>query len=145
MDGSWMEAGWNNFISVMKNFYKPIKNRTLTNYHFWALAQSPEETFPAYCNRVQQESKSCNFKCHNEERIARNIAVRDQIVTGLRDNEIRKETIKKSWDLGTLRTQGMKTESATRSGLKETVNPMFKPYKTIGKHNKLKKTDALFQ
>lgn len=66
-------------------------------------------------------------------------------MTGLRDNEIRKEAIKKSWDLGTLRTQGMKTESATRSGLKETVNPMFKPYKTIGKHNKLKKTDALFQ
>lgn len=61
---------WIYIIDVMKNYYKPIENPTLRIYYFRALTQSPEETFSAYSNRVQKESKCCKFKCHNEDCIA---------------------------------------------------------------------------
>jgi len=46
---------------AVKNYYKPTENPTLMNYHFRALQQSMEETFPSFCNRVLKESKHFNF------------------------------------------------------------------------------------
>ena len=41
---------------------------------------------------------------------------RDQIVIGIRDNQIREEVLQKSWDLPTSRKKGMKIELAAQSG-----------------------------
>ena len=123
-------AGWNTFVRDMKLFYKPTENPTLMHYHFRTLQQASDETFPAFCNRVVKEAKHCEFKCSHEDCTAENIAVRDQIIIGLKDNEIREEALKKSWNLQTLRTEGMKIESAARSGAEingeNTVNKMGK-------------------
>ena len=42
--------------------------------------------------------------------------MRDQIIIGLKDNDIRHEALKKSWNLGSLRKEGMNIESASRGG-----------------------------
>lgn len=72
--------------------------------------------FQPFCNRVQKEAKHCNFKCVSPTCTAEEISIRDQIVIGTHENQIRKQALKKSWDLKTLRTEGMKMESAARSG-----------------------------
>ena len=43
-------------------------------------------------------------------------AVRDQIVIGKDNSKVREEVLKFSWDLATLRREGMKIESAVRGG-----------------------------
>ena len=131
---------WELFVETMKLFYRPTSSDTLTNYHFRSLAQMENETFPGFCNRVQKESKHCNFKCSSEECTAEETAVRDQIIISTRDNSIREEALKKSWDLKTLRTEGMRLESATRSGAEiaggSAVNKLGKySYQSIKKKN----------
>ena len=55
-------AGWTEFITYMKEYYKPTENLTLKNYHFRALAQEKEQTLAAFCNKVEKEAKHCEFK-----------------------------------------------------------------------------------
>ena len=109
-------ATWRSFVQTMENYYKPTDNPTLKNYHFRSLSQNHDETFPAFCNRVQNESKHCNFKCLHDDCTAAQTAVRDQIVIGTNSKEIREEALLRSWDLKTLRHEGMKLESALKGG-----------------------------
>ena len=53
--------------------------------------------FITFCNCVLLGAKHCNFTCTAED-----TAVRDQIIIGLKRNDIRQEALKKSWDLDTL-------------------------------------------
>ena len=107
-------ATWDAFITNMKRYYKPTENTTLKNYHFRSLGQGPRETFMAFCNRVDKEAKHCGFKCNSADCTAEQTAVRDQIIIGMTSEKIREEALKESWDLGSLRTNGMKLDSATR-------------------------------
>ena len=100
----------------MENYYKPTDNPTLKNYQFRSLAQNHHETFPAFCNRVAMEAKHCNFKCNDAACTAGNVAIRDQIVICTNNKDIREDALLKSWDLATLRTEGMKYESAQKGG-----------------------------
>ena len=59
-------------------------------------------------------AKHCNFTCTAESCTAEDTAVRDQIIIGLKRNDIRQEALKKSWDLDTLWREGMKMEGAAR-------------------------------
>ena len=110
-------AAWETFVHTMRQYYKPTENATLKNFHFRAITQLPHETFPAFCNRVNKEALHCQLKCNNEDCTAEEIAIRDQIVIGTHSNEIRDEALRKSWDLATLRKEGMQIESASRGGL----------------------------
>ena len=105
---------WKNFTQRMKEFYKPTENPTLQNYHFRAISQSDDETFTAFCNRVMKEAKHCNFNCDTRSCTAEETAIRDQIIIGTREQSIRQEALKKSWDLKNLRKEGMQMESAAR-------------------------------
>jgi len=107
------QPSWNEFVDSMKEFYKPTENPTLTNYHFRQIMQREKETFPAFCNRVMKEVKHCSFNCQHNDCTASTIAARDQIVIG---NTIREDALKKSWDLDTVRREGMKMESVARGG-----------------------------
>ena len=98
----------------MQDFYKPTENPTLNNFQFRSLTQQTNESFLSFCNRVEKEAKTCSFKCEHADCSAESIAVRDQIVIGTINNRIREEALLKSWNLTTLRTEGMKLESATR-------------------------------
>ena len=105
---------WPGFIRKLKDYYKPTDNPVLVNYQFRALRQQEEETFHAFCNRVDKESKTCSFKCESPNCNADKIAVRDQVVIGTTNLKIREEALLKSWNLTDLRKEGMKMESAMR-------------------------------
>ena len=137
-EGTRKLSKWTEFVTVMREFYKPTENITLMNYHFRALSQTENETFPGFCNRVLKEAKHCSFKCSNADCTAEDTAMRDQIVIGTRENAIHEEALKKSWDLNTLRREGMKMESAARGGAEiagESVNKLGKySYQNIKKN-----------
>ena len=113
-DDARKNSTWDNFTTKMRNYYKPTENNTLKNYHFRSLSQAHHETFMAFCNRVEKESKHCEFKCASADCTAESTAVRDQIIIGLTNDKIREEALKESWSLTLLRTNGMKLDSATR-------------------------------
>jgi hypothetical protein len=120
---------WPAFVRKIQEFYKPTDNPTLKNFHFRALTQQDQESFPAFCNRVEKEARHCRFNCDNENCSAEKIAVRDQIVIGTHNNKIREEALKLSWDLATLRRECMRMESALRGGAEitgESVNRLGK-------------------
>ena len=105
---------WPSFVKAMNEYYKPTANCTLQNFHFRALQQASDESFTAFCNRVGQEAKHCEFKCESSTCSAEEIAIRDQTIIGLKDDFIREEALKHSWKLSDLRTNGMRLESAAR-------------------------------
>ena len=107
---------WNDFKLIMQKYYKPTENLTLKKFHFRSLTQDSKETFPAFCNRVQKEAKHCQYECEQADCSAEETAVRDQIVIDTHENDIREEALKNSWDLKTLREEGMKMESAAGGG-----------------------------
>ena len=96
-------ATWEDFAATMEHYYKPKQNPTLKNFQFRSLTQHKDEIFPSFCNRVQKEAIYCKFKCDHNHCTADDIAIRNQILTKFRDNNIRQEALKKSWDLKQLR------------------------------------------
>ena len=107
-------ATWTEFKAAMEVFYRPTENATLNNFQFRSLTQQTNESFLTFCNRVGKEADTCSFTCAHDDCFAESIAVRDQIVIGTTNSKIREEALIKSWDLNTLRTEGMKLESAIR-------------------------------
>jgi hypothetical protein len=107
-------SSWLEFKTKIQDYYKPTENATLMNYQFRELTQKPNETFPAFCNRIESEAKMCHFKCENDACTAESVAVRDQIIIGTNNSKIREEALMKSWQLKDLRQEGMKLESAAR-------------------------------
>ena len=107
---------WDGFLAKMRAFYRPTENLTLKNYHFRQIVQHEEETFTAFCNRVDAEAKHCQLNCESGTCTAESTAIRDQIVIGTLNSTIREEALMKSWDLATLRREGMRVESAQKSG-----------------------------
>ena len=65
---------------------------------------------------MEKEAKHCQFRCDDINCSVEMIAVRDQIVIGKDNSKVREEVLKFSWDLATLRREGMKIESAVRGG-----------------------------
>ena len=114
-------AQWKDFVETMSAFYKPTENITLKHFHFRSNIQKDGETFIAFCNRVLLEAKHYNFKCTAED-----TAVQDQTIIGLKSNNICQEALKKSWDLDTLRREGMKMKSATRGGAEINGEDIYK-------------------
>ena len=120
-------AGWTEMVRYITDYYKPTENLTLKNYHFRTLTQGSDQTFAAFCNHVEKEAKHCSFKCHHADCTASSTAVRDQVLFGTTNNKIREEAFNKSWDLPTLRKEGMRMESASKSAAElsgEAVNRM---------------------
>ena len=107
---------WSDFVQQMKTYYRPTENPTLKHFHFRALSQGDSETFPAFGNRVEKEASHCSFKCTAADCSAESTAVRDQILIGTINNEIREQELLKSWNLTDLHKRGMHIESATKGG-----------------------------
>ena len=98
-------------VNKLKARYKPTQNTTLLNYEFHRLHQEDLETFDTFVNRVKHEASNCNFKCNDACTIPK-ILIRDQIIVGTTDNEIRKKALSEQWDLDTLVGNGRKMEAA---------------------------------
>ena len=129
------KAKWNDFVTTMRTYYKPTENHTLKHFHFRSISQNPDENFPRFCNRVEAEAKHCNFNCENGGCTAQEVAIRDQILIGTTDNAIRDEALKQAWSLKNLRIEGMKMESAARSGALLSGDS---PVNKMGKYSNLK-------
>ena len=114
-------AQWEDFVEAMSAHYKPAQNITLKHFHFGSNIQKDGGKFIAFCNHLLLEAKHCNFKCTAEDN-----AVRDQIIIGLKSNDIRQEALKKSWDLDTLQREGIKMESAARGGAEINGEDIYK-------------------
>ena len=102
------------FLTIMREFYKPTENTTLKHYKFRSLSQGPKESFNDFCNRVEKEAKHCQFKCGDAACTTEATAVRDQIVIGVSQDDIREEALKKSLDLKDLRATGVSIEGASK-------------------------------
>ena len=92
-------ATWKDFVDAMKECNKPTQNPTVKNVKFRELTLAENETFPAFCNRVEKEARHCYFKCEHNECNADEIAKSDQIVIGTTSNMIREGALLKSWGL----------------------------------------------
>ena len=108
-------ATWEKFTTSLRKFYLPTENNTLKHYQFRSITQNNNETFTAFCNRIEREAKNCNYKCQHEDCTAENTAIRDQIIIGTTNSKIQEEALKNSWDYATLRKEGMHIESAYKS------------------------------
>lgn len=113
-EGERKNATWATLKTKISEFYKPTENLTLKNFQFRNLMQGADETFISFCNRVEREAKHCHFKCSSDDCLAESIAVRDQVVIGLVNEDIRQEALKMSWCLDDLRKEGMRLESAAK-------------------------------
>ena len=62
--------------------------------------------------RVEEEGKTCYFKCMSNTCTAMDTAIRDQVIIGTTDSEIRKQALLKGRDLGQLKVEGRRIEAA---------------------------------
>ena len=106
------DCTWDHFLKKLRSYYTPTENPIIRNFEFRQLAQVKNETFSAFCNRVEAAGKTCTFCECNSDCSAKEYAIRDQIVIGTTNENIRKEAMIKNWSLAELRQKGMKYESA---------------------------------
>lgn len=106
---------FSDMVRKMLARYEPAKNYTLANYDFHKLNQGLEESFDVFANRIRHESQSCRFKCAHDDCNVPEIMIRDQIVIGTTNDDIRCNALKNQWDLQQLLENGRKIEAATHS------------------------------
>ena len=70
------------------------------------IVQVKNETFSAFCNRVETAGKACAFCECDSDCSAEEYAIRDQIVTGTTNENIHKKAMIKNWKLAELRQKG---------------------------------------
>jgi hypothetical protein len=63
--------------------------------------------------RVKQHSQQCNFSCNAGACTVKDTMIRDQLVLGTKDDEIRRQALHEQWDLTTLIQKGRSLEAAT--------------------------------
>lgn len=80
-------------VHRLKERYKPTRNTVYANFQFRKLAQRSEESFDTFATRVKQEAGGCEFSCGDTCTVP-NVMIRDQILVGSHDDEIRKTAMK---------------------------------------------------
>ena len=106
------DCTWDYFLQKLRSYYKPTENPIIRNFEFRQLVQAKNETFSAFCNRVEAAGKTCTFCKCNSDCSAEEYAIHYQILIGTRNENIREKAMIKNWKLAELRQKGMKYESA---------------------------------
>ena len=83
----------------MREYYKPTENFIIRNYELRQLSQMPNETFPAFCNRLEAAGKTCHFSKCTKDCCAEEYAIRNHIVVGTTNDTIREKAMLKDWNL----------------------------------------------
>ena len=76
-------------VNRLKERYRPMQNHTIANYEFHKLQQMQTESFDLFVNRVKHDAKNCQFSCENAACNIPDIMIRDQIIVGTCNDEIR--------------------------------------------------------
>jgi len=98
-------------VTILTDHFKQATNQTLANYRFRKLTQEDTESFESFCIRIKRESKNCSFKC-GENCTVNEVMIKDQILFGTQDADIRKTALKEDWDLPTLLKKGRAMEAS---------------------------------
>ena len=105
---------FDSMVQRMLERYKPTKNTTLGNFEFHKLRQHDDERFDDFVNRVKKEAENCNFTCASDTCDVRDTLIRDQVVIGTSNNEIRRHALKDQWKLEELCVRGRQLEAASQ-------------------------------
>ena len=106
----------------LKTRYEGNRNKTLANFEFHKLKQTEEESFDTYVLRIKHEASACDIKCTSATCTVQDTMVRDQIIIGTNNSEIRKNALKNQWNLTDLISNGRALEAATRGAQK--IHPL---------------------
>ena len=101
-------------VDVLKARYKPTKNKTMANFEFHQLVQGKHETYDMWIAKVKHEADFCDFKCASAECTVRDVLVRDRIIHGTRNDEIRRTALKEEWALDDVIKKGKVLEAASK-------------------------------
>ena len=105
-------------VNKFRERFKLSCNTSLANYKFRKLVQKESESFDLFVIRVKKECSSCNFKCASAACTVANTMVRDQIIFGTTNDDIRRVALHEEWDLETLIKKGRSLEAATSGAQK---------------------------
>ena len=100
-------------VDKLKEHYRPTKSSTLAHYEFHTLKQLPLESFDTFVNRVKHEANGCDFTCDSGSCNVKNTLIRDQVIIGSNNKEIKKNAPHHQWNLSDLTTKGRQLEVAT--------------------------------
>ena len=101
------DCTWDYFLQKLRSYYKPTENPIIRNFQFRQLVQAKNETFSAFCKRVEAPGKTCTFCECDSDCSAEEYAIRDQIVIGTTNEHIREKAMIRNWKLAELRQKGM--------------------------------------
>ena len=99
-------------VTKLQGYFKGNTNTTLANFKFHKLCQHQNESFDAFVLRVKEEAKNCSFSCLSQDCTVKDILIRDQIIIGTSNNDIRKNALKEEWTLKDLVKKGRSLETA---------------------------------
>jgi hypothetical protein len=85
--------GFTEMVAKFRERFRLSGNSSLANYKFRKLVQRANESFDLFVIRVKRESASCNFKCTSATCTVMNVMVRDQIIFGVSDDDIRRQAL----------------------------------------------------
>ena len=105
------ECTWGHFLKKLRSYYKPTENPIIPNFAFRKLVQLKNETFWAFCNRVEAAGKTCTSSECDSDCSAEEYVIHDQIVIVTTNGNIREKAMIKNWNLTELRQKGMKYKS----------------------------------
>ena len=102
-------------VSKLTEHFKTGSNTTLAlaNFEFRKLSQRDDESFDSFAIRVKHDSRKCDFSCESADCSVRDTLARDQIITGVISDEIRKHALKNQWGLEELIKNGRQIEAAS--------------------------------
>ena len=124
---------FDDMVKKLKDRYQPTQNKILANYDFHRLVQRPMETFDVFCNRVKQDARSCDFSC-GAACTVKDTLIRDRIVIGTSDDQIRKCALNEQWTLADLLAKGRQMEAAAHGAqkIKEEIKVKPEPVEGAG-------------
>ena len=105
-------------VEALQARFKLSSNTTLSNYKFRGLKQKSGESFNQFVIRLKHESMTCNFTCESANCDVLATLLRDQILFGTHNDEIRRHALHEQWELEDLVKNGRSLEAATQGAAK---------------------------
>ena len=98
-------------VTKLRDRYKPTQNQVLLHFQFNSLIQEPEESIDTFINRVKQHARHCEFKCQSAQCKVSETLIRDRIIIGTNNKNIREDALEKEYTLTELEKQARKIEA----------------------------------
>ena len=127
-EGNRGSMTFTNMVRALQERFKLSSNTTLANFKFRALKQKSGESFNQFVIRLKQEATTCNFSCAAAGCDVQATLVRDQILFGTHNDEVRRHALHEQWNLEDLVKNGRSLEAATQGADKIKPNkPTYFP------------------